>query len=663
MARPEQALSPEEMGLPKEEEKDQIAQGYSEQDAHNLEEGINKLVEDGLLDQDLAQRQIEDIRAKTSKVVEPGKDRDRFAAAGEISTQKKEKARLRVIEGGKGKEEEIIESEPEKAEILGAEYERKVSYEDLPALFETLDDTKEMGLLDDSEVKRQKLELITKLQEQSGWRLLENENLQKLLSEEKFSKDELQAVIDNVKESYNPNSDRWSGGKNYEEIDKALAANVISKEQAKQEKLKLISGVESSIGGDLSGARELLEMDQLNAEEFEAMTADAVGKVSDAERIKAERKRLSVEPVLLSDAERDQMFEVIDGKLDNIAGMSRQKLTKEERKIMESRKAEYKGLKKEIELNYNIVDTKDIPSLVRNGELSPERARDMLGDDLERTQKTVADIEKAVRYRELKLEDGAVARGYSMIDQLNAAGKVDFKSADLITLKNQITELGSKLYQGRKKQESKSVFGRMGDYFRTRFTTAGKKEVEALSVDQVKFAQLLQQRAEMESKFWSVARMPAEDQDILVKHNIFERKQTEQEEEIAGLQVFPQQVEKAMQEIMVGKTDPSQGLEKIKQYREIAEKRAEEFAMQEFDADQVKRAGDLIDQLFNKNMLSFNKANFMEALSRSRSDFTPPADKVKAREQLVAMEMEVYRSINNVSLSELGEALRAFREE
>lgn len=657
MAMPERALSPEEMGLPQEEEqkpkltilkggkKEDMVQGYSEIDAHNLEDGIKSLVDQGLLDQNLADRQIQDIWAKAQKVVAPGEARDRYSAQGEIGEESKEKM-------------------PEKAEILGKEYERMISYDDIPSMFETLDDTREMNLLDDNEVQRQKFELISKLQEQSGWRLLENENLQNILSQEKLSKGEIKAVIDNVKESYNPRSDQWSATRNFEEIDKALVANLVSKEDAQQEKLQLLDGVESSVGVNLSGARELVEKNQLNAEEFEAMVMDAVGKGVEEKQTTIERQRLNIQPLLISNIERDEMNVAINQQLENYQSLINTKeVTKEEAKILAQKKQKMLEMRKEINLNYDVIDIQDVPGLVGIGELSPERARDMMGDDLERTQKTTAAIEKALKYKELRMEDGAIARGYGMIEQLNAAGKIDFKSTDLIILKDEINELGSKLYrESKKKKKDKGVFSRIGDYFRTRYTEAGKKEVEAEGADRKKFAELLQQRADMENKFWSVARLSSQDQDVLLKYNVFERKQTTEEEESTELQVYPQQVEKVMQEIKIGKIDPANGLEMIKKYRKIAEKKAEEFAVQEYDADQVKRASDLIEQLFNKNILSFNKANFLEVLAITGSEFTPPAEKVKAREKLLKMESEVYKSINQTSFAELGEALRAFRE-
>ncbi len=658
MVNPERALSPEEMGLPKEDKKaekpkltiieggkkEEMVQGYSEQDARNLEGGIKSLVDQGLIDADLAEKQIQDIWSKTQRVVEPGADRDRFAAKGEIG-------------------EELSEAIPEKADILGKEYERMIKYDDIPAMFETLDETAEMGLLDNNEIKRQKLELVTKLQEQTGWRLLENENLQKILTEQKFKKDEVEAVIDNVKESYNPSSDRWTATRKFEESEKAVAARLISPEDAKREKLQIIDGVESSVGINLSGAKELLEKDQLNAEEFEAMVMDAAGKGSEEERRKAERKRLDVQPLKISNLERDGMNEAINQQLENYQNLINvRQVNKEEAKILAKKREKMLALRKEIELNYDVVDVRNIPNLVLTGELSADRALDMMGDDLESSQKATQEIGKAVRQKEKMIEGGVLVRGYRMIDQLNAAGKIDFNAADLTNLKNEIVDLGSRLYQERKGKEAKGVFGRMGDYLRTRFTEKGKMETGALSADRQKFAELLQQRADMENKFWSVARISAEDQAVLVKYNVFERRQTEEEEEQTELQVYPQQVEATMRDIYIGKVDPALGLEKIKKFREIAEKRAEEFANSEFDADQVKRSSDLIEQLSDKNIIKFNKENFLQALARTRSEFTPPAEKVKAREQLLAMEMEIYQSINKISLRELADALRAFRE-
>jgi hypothetical protein len=472
-----------------------------------------------------------------------------------------------------------------------------------------------------------------------------------------LTREKVWGILANIRDTYNPKDDKYGALARFEEIDQALAHKVIDERKALEEKLDLIEGIENGslrLRLDFTDAKDLAKKGLLTAEKFDDMVWKKVAEAEEeAHKLKAEeverrwkeseRKRLSVEPQLMSNVERDEMLAAIEKKLKS--GELSQKKAAE--------------MSKEMEIYFNVIDIREVPHLVRAGELSSERARDMLGSAQERFRNEQIEIEKAIEFRELKEEDETVARGYSLVDQLKEAGKLEFGSAELMKLKDEIIKMGSKLYKTRKAKEGLGTFGRVAEFFRSKFTGKGKE----LAADSEKFRELLEKRRQMESEFWKsvpVGVLSARDIETLMKYNVFERWPTLEERKSAEEQVFPVRAERVMRRVMQGELDPDRGINTVKRMSEVHKRNRDLIIKREFEVGEVSRSCKLVDTLHKRGEISFSRDNFLEILARTRAPHLTPKDKVEARRKLLEMEGEIRKAMEKSSDEKMREAIGIF---
>jgi len=567
---------------------------------------------------------------------------------------------------------------------ISAEVEdmRDVSVDDLPEYFTDINNRLEDGIITPQIARESKRQVLDDLHRTTGWDVLGqgSAELHELLTSSDMSADAVGDYLKSVEELYERIAEDSARGL-FEEAEMLESTGAKTAAEVQADKLSIIEDIELSRGFgtaqgfDLSGAKELLRAGDLDFESFEAILAEqeskfeAEGHKREIEAARAE-KGVHFSPTYLMEAEKEVLID------DMMQRAEEEGWADDRDKVI--------GERKKLDAFYETVSDDEIPALVTAGDISLERAEEVLANlethNAQLESAIAGKIESALAAREDELR----GKVYRLMDQLQEGGRLDFSGTDLMNTKEEINQalkgVGDAMQEIRRVADEAvqedlaavrgyGTVGRIANFIKLRML-GGEKRREAdqqesqAGLDRAKenLQALYEQRRQMEVKFLEALPdgvLQSGDIELMSERGILEAGTSGSARESRGAAV-PGPVQEVMKDFMDGKLDYPAAIGKVKEAREAIERRSMAVAEQEFDMTEVDSSRQVVDTLHEAGHLSFNGDDLLETLSLTRSDV--PEVATQARQTLLQMEGEVPAALAKAGQGDLVEQFDRLRE-
>ena len=299
------------------------------------------------------------------------------------------------------------------------------SFDDLPEFFSLLN-RKVAGREMRSETAASlKEDLINHLIQESGWRLAgkgEGETpaeVYQKLTDPNTTPAEMKQIVETLGQLYSEGTSKEGAAvyDNLQEIQLSEEQGLLTPEEAKAETMRLIKGLESGRGLNLSEAYKSLDAGSLNKNELEKIIDGAVTRESQKLDREIERMSGSGEPAVFITA-----AEMVD----------LERSIEQQRAAGQITMADYVGKIREMQASVEVVDLGDVPALLEAGTISLDRAKELrdqlIADYFEKGQEVAIEANRAIIMKQRERNEELQPRICAVVDQLKANGNLPFGS-------------------------------------------------------------------------------------------------------------------------------------------------------------------------------------------------------------------------------------------